>query len=131
MKGYNSYFLRDLLREDVVAAFKNSNVFIFPSKKEVSPLVILESQAAELPWVSMNVGDVEGRKGGIIIQADKVDLKGYKIITPSIIDKYVESIVSIIKDRELKNKLVGEGKEDIKEYDWNNIYQAYDRVFKL
>jgi glycosyltransferase involved in cell wall biosynthesis len=130
MKPYKHYFFRDLPREDVVAAFKCSDIFLFTSKKEVSPLVILEAQAAGLPWVSMDVGDIEDRKGGIIVPVSGYDLKGYKCPTPEAIKRYTEISYSIISDRDIRKNLIKSGKEDIKKYDWSNIYSLYDKVFK-
>jgi len=45
-------WLKNLSRQDTIGYFKNSNVFVFTSEKEVAPIVTLESMAARLPWVS-------------------------------------------------------------------------------
>lgn len=58
-------------REKVIGYFKESNVFCFTSQKEVAPLVLLEAMAAQLPWISADVGNVKGLKGGKCIGAVK------------------------------------------------------------
>jgi len=131
MQQYNCYFLQDLPREDVVSAFKCSDVFLFASKKEVAPLVILESQAAGLPWVSLDVGDIENRHGGFIISSKNIDIKGYKCFSSQVVSKYISSLTHIICDDSIRKRLSEEGKRDIKKYDWQKIYLYYDRVFKL
>lgn len=58
-------------REHVIGYFRQSNVFSFTSEKEVAPLVLLESMAAQLPWVSTDVGNAKELKGGKVIAAIK------------------------------------------------------------
>ena len=140
-KEFNSndkcLFLRDIPREDVVAAFKCSDVFIFPSLKEVAPLVILEAQAAELPWIAMDVGNVKERQGGIIINNNNVDNKGYKIINEEAMDKFVSNIeyildsCSSITGQSVSKRLGREGRRSVEKFDWENIVLEYDKVFNL
>jgi len=129
IKPYNNYFLRNIPREDVVAAFKESDVFLFTSKKEVSPLVILEAEAAGLPWISADVGDIMNRKGGEVIGIDKVDERGYKVFTPSSIKCYAKSVERILTIREWRDQLREEGQKGIEERDWKNIVPMYHEVF--
>ena len=70
-KGMTVKLMKNLPREDVIGFLKQSNVFTFPSEKEVAPLVLLESMAASLPWVATNVGNVTDLKGGTCIQSIK------------------------------------------------------------
>ena len=128
--GMNIRFLRDLPREDVVASFKESDIFLFTSKKEVCPLVILESRAAKLPWVSMDVGNTIEQPGGIVISNQSVDYKGYKIVDDKIVDNYVGNIIKILKDKDMRDKLITEGQKDIEEIDWDNIVPLYNEVFR-
>ena len=130
MSIYKNYFFRDLPREDVVAAFKCADAFVFASKKEVSPLVILESQAAGLPWVSMNVGDVKDKKGGIVVEVSKEDMKGYKCPGAIKIDEYVRSISKTVYNKDIRKELVEEGRKQVLQHDWSKIYPLYDEVFK-
>jgi glycosyltransferase involved in cell wall biosynthesis len=130
-KDFKCSFLRDIPRQDVVSAFKNSDVFLFTSRKEVAPLVILEAQAAGLPWVSMNVGDVSSKLGGIIIDASNKDMKGYKIIDFFVMKAYMDSIAEILNNDDLRGGLKIAAKENILKYDWSNICPLYDEVFKL
>ncbi len=128
-EGLNIKFLRDLPREDVVAAFKCSDLFLFPSLKEVAPLVILESRAAKLPWVSMDVGNVKEQSGGIVINNNNVDHKGYKIVDDKIINSYVVNIADVLELKDVRENLIREGQHDIEKLDWQNIVPLYDEVF--
>jgi len=67
----NAHLLENVPREDVVAFFKASNLFASTSEKEVAPLVILEAMAAQTPWVSFDVGNIRGLKGGRFVACRK------------------------------------------------------------
>lgn len=129
-RNVNVRFLRDIPRQDVVAAFKASDVFIFTSLKEVCPLVILESQAAGTPWISMNVGNVNERKGGKVINNNREDGNGYKIMNNKIVMSYLVSLADIVELEGLNTQLAFEGQEDIQKLDWSNIVPDYDRIFR-
>lgn len=129
-KDLNIRFLRDLPREDVVAAFNQSDIFLMTSKKEVAPLVILESQAAGLPWVSMDVGNVKDHLGGVVIKNSNVDHKGYKIVGNMDIDRFCIHIAEILESDKIIERYKKESQQDIENIDWNNIIPLYYEVFK-
>ncbi len=129
-KDVNVRFLRNIPREDVVAAFNCSDVFCFTSKKEVAALVILESISAKLPWVSMEVGNVLSQPGGMMAYPTNRDEKGYSIIDKVIVDDYVRSIEKVLENTELRECLIGYGQYKIEELDWKNIVPEYDKVFR-
>ncbi len=138
-KGLPIRFLRDLPRDDVVAAFKASDVFLQTSKKEVAPIVILECRAAKLPYVSMKVGNIMDNPGGIPVSYQKVDKKGYVIVDNNIINHLVIALFYTLKPIEndgkrnlktFKESIIGQGQKDIEYIDWNNIVPLYDKVFR-
>ena len=53
------YFLKKIERDEIVDAYKRSDIFLFTSRIECSPLVIFESAAAGLPFFSLKVGNTE------------------------------------------------------------------------
>ncbi len=122
-------FLRNIPREDVVSAFKNSDIFINTSGKEVSPIVILESLCAGLPVLSMTVGDVENYPV-IIINNKNIDKKGYKIVDNKIIKEYVDNIIELLNNQELREKIISDGQKNIEQLDWKNIVPKYNEVFR-
>ena len=138
-KGLNVRFLRDLPRVDIVAAFKESDMFLFPSKKEIAPIVILECRAAKLPYISMKVGNMMENPGGVPVNYQKVDNKGYVLIEDSIIRHFSAGIFNSLipmkingkkNTRAFKNILISDGQEDIESIDWDQIVPLYDEVFK-
>ncbi|MBI5799635.1 MAG: glycosyltransferase [Verrucomicrobia bacterium] len=68
--GLNVRFLTGVPREDVVAAFRSADVFLFGSHVEASPLVIIEAKAARLPFVSTDCGNVREWQGGVVCAPD-------------------------------------------------------------
>jgi len=128
-KGQNIRFMRDLPREDVVAAFNASDIFLFTSKKEVAPLVILESRAAMLPFVALDVGNIRGQHGGGLVTFEDVDNKGYAIADEDVIrhlSTMLEHCIYMDRSREYEVK---KGQEDIEKIDWKNIVPKYNEVF--
>jgi len=129
-KGMNIRFLRDLPREDVVAAFQQSDILMSCSKKEVAPLVILESRASKLPWISMDVGNVKEVSGGIVISNNNIDHKGYKIVDDKVIDSYASNIIDLLTNKELRQSVIDDGQKNIEKLDWSNIVPLYNEVFR-
>jgi len=122
-------FLRDIPREDVIMFFKQSDVTVLTSLKEVSPIVLLESMASETPWVSMNVGNAQDLGGGISIPYNNHDQKGYKIITP-VIARSLASMINVYLEREDCSD--GRNGRDLVEliYNWDKICEQYYNIFK-
>jgi len=130
-KNFNNekcLFLRNIPREDVVSAFKNSDVFCFTSGKEVAPLVILESMAAGLPFVSLPVGDISNYPG-VIINTAIEDKKGYKIIDKRTVEVYAYCMYPILVNDDLRKRLIRFGQEEVEKLDWKNIVPQYDGIF--
>ena len=135
-EGEKSIFLRNLSRKDVVAAFKCSDILLFPSRKEVAPLVIFQSRAAKLPWIGMDVGNLYYQRGGMLLRGAKESLRGYRIIDDTMIDKFVFNIKWFMDDMSLetgqkgwRNILKEEGQKHIRAIDWSSIVPMYHKVF--
>ena len=128
-RNVNIRFLRDLPREDVISAFLKSHMFVFTSKKEVSPLVILESRAAKLPWVSMEVGDINYQSGGVVVHHKEKNLKDYIVVDETIVDQYVNIINRSIDSTVLGKNLVSYSERTIDNFNWDNIVPLYHEVF--
>ncbi|MHA1469579.1 MAG: glycosyltransferase family 4 protein [Candidatus Asgardarchaeia archaeon] len=127
-RGLNIRFMRDLPREDVVAAFLASDVFILTSLKEVSPIVILECRAAELPWVALTVGDLLQQSGGIAMTlSGGLDKKGYAIITDRDICHFSTCLEHFLTGNQPIEK--EQGQIEIEGKDWKNIVPLYHEVF--
>jgi glycosyltransferase involved in cell wall biosynthesis len=122
--------LCDIPREHTVGAFLDSDVFVFPSKKEVAPLVVLESMNAGLPWVSLNVGNTPDLEGGICIKAENKDADDNIVYTKKVENDFSNSIKKIIFDEELKKELGIKGRKMIQEsFCFDSVLNKYNRIF--
>jgi len=66
--GYRSVdFLFNISREDTIHYLEGATLFLHSSKLEVFPMVIVESMAKGVPFVSTDVGNVKMLKGGYAI----------------------------------------------------------------
>lgn len=72
---YPNIRLSELSRPDVVQAYKNAELFLFPSNIECSPIVLFECMAAKTPFLVTDVGNakeiVEWTKAGEILPTIK------------------------------------------------------------
>ncbi len=77
--------LVDLPRPELIQAYKNSDLFVFASNIEYSPLVLFESAAAGTPFLSVNVGNAEEIAewtGCGIILREPVEKSGFTRVNP-------------------------------------------------
>lgn len=124
--GIKTKLFKNLPREDVIALFKSSNILGFTTEKEVAPLVILESMASRLPWVSTNIGNAEELKGGLIVNALK-DRRYYNIFDNRVINLFAQSIVRALNDPALPY----EGRQQIEDvFTWEHILPQYKEVIE-
>jgi glycosyltransferase involved in cell wall biosynthesis len=136
--------LLDIPREDVIQSFLESYLFFFPSQKEVAPLVILEANAAGLPWVSLPVGNIRQLSGGIVVDSCDKDGDDNFVINDSVINVFKNKIVDLLhnddslsglsKDRfrndNLWHTLSKEGKKCAKEkFNLVDIVEQYNELF--
>lgn len=123
-------FLRDIPREDVISAFIEADVSVLPSLKEVAPLVLLESQAAGTPWVSMDVGNADELWGGTSITNLDFDAKGYKIMTNEAVSQFAKNINMYLSDSRSYEEDTDVGiKQAYQIYNWDKVCEQYYNIF--
>ena len=99
---------------------ENSNVFLFPTEKEVAPIVLLESMAASLPWISADVGNARGLEGGKVVSAQK-DSRYH-----SVFDERVKSLFAKGISGLLAQPTVGDdGRRQVETMTWDKILPRY------
>ena len=121
--------ITNLKREDLIQCFLNSNLFVFASNIEYSPLVLYESVAAGLPFLSVPAGNaaeiVEWTQGGVICPATS-DKNGRITVDTQILAKKMSSL---LKNIPMLNKLRKEGRKNWeKNFTWNQISYEYEKV---
>lgn len=92
--------------------FENCNFFLFSSRNDFSPLVLIESSKYSLPFISFNTADTN-RMGGYFCS----DEKEYEF--------YLKKI--ILNENNLLEQI---GKEGLLHYEKNNSLETYQSNFK-
>ncbi|MCK6404946.1 MAG: glycosyltransferase family 4 protein [Rhodocyclaceae bacterium] len=121
--------ITNLPRGRLIQAYLNSDLFVFASNIEYSPLVLYEACAAGLPFLTVPVGNAEEiakwTKGGDVCTA-KVDECGYTRVDPAELARRMEELAN---DSERLIRLGKNGHEASRQrYNWNLIAREYERL---
>jgi glycosyltransferase involved in cell wall biosynthesis len=121
--------LADLPREELINAYFASDIFLFASNIEYSPLVLYEACASGTPFISSDVGNskeiAKWTKGGLIAKTVFRLSKSY--IDESDLNT---KILKVLKDNKLANQLSILGKKAIRsKYNWDLISLKYLQLF--
>lgn len=120
-------FFKNLPREQVIGFFKRSNLFLCGSEKEVAPLVLLESMASSLPWVSMNVGNAVELHGGKCIKAVK-DRRFYCHFDERVKNLFIDSASHLLHNPDIGEK----GDKQVRElFNWDKILPQYRKIVEI
>ncbi len=125
-------FLVDIPREHTISAFLQSDLFAFPSEKEVAPIVILEAMAARLPWIAMPVGNTSQLKGGLLVPYQAKNKDGFYMYNRLSYEVFLQHINDLLNDN-IRRKFIGsEGYDDAyANYNWETIAEKYRTFFEL
>lgn len=123
--------ITNLSRKDVIQAFLNSDLFVFASNVEYSPLVLFESAAAGLPFITVPVGNseeiIEWTQGGVLCPAT-INKRGRTVVDPSVLAKEIEKLM---EDPNKREKLGKNGKKNWQErFTWEKITLEYEKILK-
>lgn len=119
-------------RAFTVAAYKQADLFIFPSNIECSPVVLFECAAARLPFMATDVGNTveiaEWTGGGKIMPTYKSPTEySYADIAGS-----VTLLNSMSSDRPALKRMGDEAFARWKEqFSWEKIAKAYEQLYQL
>lgn len=99
--------------------YKSSDIFLLVSKSEGCPVVLLEAMSFSLPIVASNVSGnkeiIKDRFNGLLV-----------IPEPREISKAVKELIS---NKRLSQRLVSNGKKEIKKYYWQKIAKTYQEAY--
>lgn len=120
----------DLPRDRLVQAFLQSDLFVFASNIEYSPLVLFEACAAGLPFLSVPVGNAreiaDWTGGGTICEAP-VDGLGYCSVAPSALARSIEVLMA---DPDMLMRLSSQGQASARQrYNWAALALEYENLF--
>ncbi len=117
-------------REFTVAAYRQADVFLFPSNIECSPIVLFESAAAGLPFISTDVGnaaEIAAWTGGGIIMDTQKNAEGF---SQANIADGVKKLNELYHHSEQRKALGAKAFNAWKEkYSWEVIAKQYEQLY--
>ncbi len=115
-------FVEKLTPKDelLVSAYREAEVLVLPSRHEPFGMVILEAWAASTPVVASLTGGI-----GKIITHEHNGL----LFENGDFQGLCKNIKNLLHDKELKNRLMTQAREDVKKYDWIEIVKDLDCIY--
>jgi glycosyltransferase involved in cell wall biosynthesis len=131
VKGVKRTLPLDLPRPDVISAFLESDLFVFASKIEYSPLVLFEAAAAGTPFLTVPAGNaaeiVRWTGGGQLCPAD-VDETNYVTVSPAVLAAEMERMMG---SPALLKQLGAAGQQAWRDrFTWATIAKSYEKVLR-
>lgn len=114
--NYENYF--DIDDNKMIDIYQNSDILLFPSLQEGFGMPIIEAQAASVPVITSNLEPMSLVAG-----------KGALLVDPLNIDSIREAVLKIIENENLRNTIVGEGSENVKDYDPSVVSKMYFELY--
>jgi glycosyltransferase involved in cell wall biosynthesis len=107
--------------EQLLQEYAEAEIFCGLSRSEALGNVFLEAEAAGCAVVATNVGGIpdiveNGRTGLLVAAGDPAGA--------------AEALESLLRDPMLRKKLMAEGIERMKKYDWKILAQRYEEVYE-
>jgi len=121
----------NLPREDVISAFFESDLFLFASHIEYSPLVLFEAAAAGLPFLSASVGNAEEickwTQSGIVYPVKTLE-NGYSPSDPKCLADHIKKLTA---DPDQLKTLGIQGRQNwSRKFTWEAITNEYEKIFE-
>ena len=131
LRSNNKIIIRSMSRQQTVDAFKQADLFLFPSNIEASPLVLFEACAAKTPFLTSDVGNAQEiiawTKGGQLMASVKQSDGTTKV---DIIES-AQILCHMLADKKLLNQLADDGHAAWKKkFTWKAIAAEYINVYK-
>lgn len=123
--------IRSLTRSQTVSLFLSSDLFIFPSNIECSPIVLFECMASKTPFLTTDVGNateiIDLSKSGVLLPTVKhKNGLSYANIEPSI-----TIIENLYKNQKLRKFMQENGfKIWLEHFTWEKIILEYEDLYK-
>ena len=111
------HFLGQLSRDELLAHYADSDLFVLPTREDCFALVILEAMCSELPIVCSKYAD-----GAYDLIRDGEN--GF-IVDPYNIDEFANRIESVLNDKTLCNMMKNKSKEIVEKFRFKNIAKGY------
>ncbi len=120
-----------LSRLETINAYNQSDVFLFPSNIECSPIVLFEAMASKLPFLSTDVGNakeiIRWSNAGMLLPTLK-NKNGYSFADINKSAPLLETIYNNSKKRKIMAKNGYNAWK--KRFTWDKIAKQYEQVYQ-
>lgn len=113
---YKNYY--NIPEEQLVSLYRNADILCFPSTYEGFGLPILEGQANDCAVITSDLYPMK-----------EVAADGAILIDPYNANAIKKAILTIIENKELTQKLIDKGRENVKKYTVENIVNQYQNLY--
>ena len=125
-----SIHVRTLSRELTLNAYKQADVFLFPSLIECSPIVLFEAMAAKTPFLVSDVGNsreiLAWSDGGEILPTS-FDSDGFSVVDIDLSAKQLKSLID--DEHKLKSLASNANKAFMDNFTWEKIAYRYEELY--
>ena len=129
--GRKQVLLLNLPRAQVVEAYQDADLFVFPSNIECSPIVLFEASAARTPFIATACGNaeeiVEWTGGGRIVPTTRLE-NGHVRCDVGELAHAIESLAGDPAERERLAEAGHAAWE--RRFQWEQIVLEYERVYR-
>lgn len=129
--GSKVLLVRSLSREDTVAAYRQADLFLFPSNIECSPIVLFECMASRTPFLSTDAGnavEIARWSGGGLIMPTRKTKRGF---SKAWVGKSARLLESVHADAQLRSALQDAGYRAWQErFSWEKISLQYEELYR-
>ena len=113
-------FLGRLDRDAIAALYKTADIALNPSRVDNMPNSILEALASGVPVVSTQVGGVP-----YMVDHGRTAL----LVPPQEPQPMAESIVRLLRDRELAHRIASAGLQDVQQFGWSAVKDQWIDIY--
>jgi glycosyltransferase involved in cell wall biosynthesis len=118
-------------REETVSAFKQADLFLFPSRVECSPLVLFECMASRTPFLVTDVGNakeiIEWSPSGVLLPSIKFDTGHVR----ADIKQSARLLEKLYADPSRRATMADCGFQAWRErFTWDHISKAYESLYQ-
>lgn len=122
--------VKELSRNITVNAYKQSDLFLFPSLIECSPIVLFEAMCGSTPFLVSDVGNskeiITWSNGGILLPTTK-DENGFSLVN---IKESAKIMNDLISNPSMMIKYSHDGNKSFREnFTWNKIAEKYEALY--
>lgn len=114
---YQNYF--NLSFDEVVRLYKDADLLLFPSTYEGFGMPIIEAQATGLPVITSDLQPMNDVAG-----------KGALLVNPFNTHDIADAVNKIISNKNLRDKLITNGLENVKQYRSKAVAEKYYNLYK-